>query len=213
MTPQFAAIAALAAWWPVQVGDSWVYAKQFLEGDMDHPSIETWTTEETVESVTAVGDSGAILVVKRVRVLDHKTPAGFAPGNDSTKAEKAESHLLIYRDAVYILDGAFAQGASCDNLGDRCLPPLAVNGGLDPRYLTDLLHGRVATDFRFPLTPGQTWGKVPSTSPAREYVWRVQSRNGDPFGPAGGETFHLVSYEGGGVTIDRWFTKGVGLVQ
>jgi hypothetical protein len=60
---------------------------------------------------------------------------------------------------------------------------------------------------------GKTWGKVPHTSPAEEYVWRVDRLNADPFGPPGDKTFHLSSHLGSGTMMDRWFTEGVGVVQ
>lgn len=35
----------------------------------------------------------------------------------------------------------------------------------------------------------------------------------DPFGPSGAETFHLPTHVGAGDYMDRWFTKGIGVVQ
>jgi hypothetical protein len=102
------------SWYPLQPGDTWVYAKEALGGRMDHPSVERWTTEETVVRVAPAPEFGATLVTKRVKVLDHSVPPDFIMANDSTRRELAESHLLVRGNCVYVIDGADAAGASFD---------------------------------------------------------------------------------------------------
>ncbi|MCU1237581.1 MAG: hypothetical protein JWP63_5548 [Candidatus Solibacter sp.] len=47
----------------------------------------------------------------------------------------------------------------------------------------------------FPMAAGKTWGRVPTTSPAQEYVWRVRAVNADPYGVPQVNTFHLSAHE------------------
>jgi hypothetical protein len=148
-------------------------------------------------------------------VLDHTVPPDFLAPNDSTKRELPESHLLIYQNCAYILDGIDAQGSACDpNIANvPCLRPLDPNHRLRPEYRDDLLHRKIPPDYCFPMVVGTKWGQVPITSPAEEWVWRVKGLNADPFGPPGGRTFRLSSHLGSGTMVDRWFTAGIGLVQ
>jgi hypothetical protein len=101
-----------AAWYPLQPADTWVYQKESRDGYMDHPSVERWTTEETITGAVTVSEPPGTLVAKRTQVLNHAVPPDFSAANDSTKSELPESHLLIYRSCVYLLDGADAQGAA-----------------------------------------------------------------------------------------------------
>ena len=190
------------AWYSLQPGNSWVYAKEFLYGRMDRPSVERWTTEETVVSVTPAPAFNATLVTKRVKVLDHSVPPDFIAANDSTRRELPESHLLISGDCVYVIDGADAAGAGFDR------DPLH-----SAAFRADFRTGQVPPDFCFPMASGAEWGRVANTSPAEEYVWRVDRLNGDPFGPPEERTFHLSAHIGSGEAMDRWFTDGIGLVQ
>jgi hypothetical protein len=59
-----------------------------------------------------VSEPPGTLVAKRTQVLNHAVPPDFSAANDSTKSELPESHLLIYRSCVYVLDWADAQGAA-----------------------------------------------------------------------------------------------------
>jgi hypothetical protein len=189
---------AVRSWYPLQPGDSWVYAKEALDGRMDHPDVERWTTEETVISNARDTALDADLVMLRVKVLDHRLP----PGGYSNMRERPESHLLVRHDCVWIVDGAGA--GSAGYVSD----PLHSD-----RFHADFLHGQVPPDYCFPLAPGNEWGRVANTSPANEYIWRVDRMNGDPYGPRGERTFHFSTHLGAGEYQDRWFTEGVGLVQ
>ena len=84
---------AVRSWYPLQPGDTWVYAKESLDGEMDHPSVERWTTEETVVRAVPAPEPGGRRITKRVRILDHTAPPGWL--NDSTKREVPETHLLV----------------------------------------------------------------------------------------------------------------------
>jgi hypothetical protein len=193
---------AVRSWYPLEAGDTWVYAKESLDGAMDRPNVERWTTEETVVSVVSAPELGATLVTKRVKVLDHTIPAGFIAANDSTRHEIPEAHLLVRGNCVYLVDGPDAGGAGF------------VRDALHSAAFRDeLLHGNVPADFCFPMAAGKKWGRVPHTSPAEEYIWRVDRMNGDSYGPPGARTFHLSAHIGSGDWTDRWFTEGIGVAQ
>jgi hypothetical protein len=205
----------MPSWYPLQPGDTWIYQNESRDGNMAHPSVERWTTEETIVSARALPEPAGTLVTKRTRVLDHIVPPGFMPQNDSTKRVLSESHLLIHQSCLYVLDGIDAQGAACDPniVNSTCLRPLDQNNHVRPEYWDDLVRGKIPADFCFPMVVGMTWGRVPVTSPANEWVWDVKGLNADPFGQPGGKTFHLSSHLGSGTAIDRWFEEGTGLVQ
>jgi hypothetical protein len=206
---------AMMSWYPLQAGDTWVYQKESRDGDMAHPKVELWTTEETIVGSVAVPEVGGSLITKRTRVLDHSVPPDFIPQNDSTRHELAESHLLVRGNCVYLLDGIDAQGSACDPnvVNGPCLRPLDEQGRIRPQYRDDLLRGKIPADFCFPMAVGSTWGRIAVTSPANEWVWRVEGLNGDPFGPAGQRTFHLWTHLASGTKMDRWFEEGAGVVQ
>jgi hypothetical protein len=192
-----------ASWYPLEPGDSWVYQKESLDGQMAHPDLERWTTEETIVSRVAAPDLGATLVTTRIKVLSDQYTAQFIPENDRAKRELPESHALIYQNCVYVLDGNDAQGALCGRRAGACLRP----------NRDDLVGGKIPPDYCFPMAIGSTWGRVSNTSPAGEYVWDVLGINSDPFGAPGGTTFHLSAHQSSGTQMDRWFEEGVGLLQ
>ena len=203
-----------SSWYPLHPGDSWTYQKESLDGNIDHPSVERWTTEETIIKSENLSGNDGTFVTKRTRVLDHTLPPGFIAANDSTRRELAESHLLIYRDCIYFLDGIDAQGAACDpNVDSVCLRPLDSKSELRSTYRDDLVRGQVPADLCFPIVVGGTWGRIRTTSPAGEWVWNVTGFNAGSIGPPESGTFHLLSHLGSGTNIDRWFSKGVGIVQ
>ena len=170
---------------------------------MAHPDFERWTTEETIVSVAPVPELAGTLVTKRTKVFGDTLTPGFLKANDMAKRELPESHLLLHQSCVYVLDGSDAMAAGCAQAGGACLRP----------NRDDLLRGNIAADYCFPIAKGMSWGKVPGTSPSEEYVWHAGGLDADPFGPPGGKTFHLSSYGGSGISMDRWFEQGVGLVQ
>jgi hypothetical protein len=222
--PVVAAILASAAWcqntdvvrswYPLEPSDTWVYEKEALDGYMDHPDVERWTTEETVVRSVEIPELGGTLVTKTIKVLSDTLSPGYLAGNDRARREPPESHLLIYRSCVYVLDGLDGGAAACPpDAGSTCLKPLDENHQLRPQYRDDLVRGDIPADFCFPMQTGQEWGRVRDTSPAEEYVWRIDRRNGDPFGPPGMATFHFSCHIASGEFMDRWFAQGIGVVQ
>ena len=105
-----------------------------------------------------------------------------------------DSNLLIRRNCIY-------------DLGLRVYEPGR------PNLRTEFIRGELPPDYCFPIAKGVTWGRMPTTSPASEYVWTVMGINTDPFGLPGGRTFHFTSHGGSGTSLDRWFAESVGLLQ
>ena len=188
------------SWYPLQPGNTWLYAKELLDGAMDHPDVERWTMEETVVSAARDAALDAVLVTLRVKILDHRLPPGGS--RYSNMRERPESHLLVRHDCVWIVDGQEAGAA-----GYVSDPLHSV------RFHADFLQGQVPPDYCFPIATGKEWGRVANTSPAEEYIWRVDRMNGDPYGPPGERTFHFSTHLGAGEFADRWFTEGIGLVH
>jgi len=199
-----------ASWYPLQPGDSWTYAKKSLEGDIAHPDFERWTTEETIVSAVAFPELAGTLVTRRTKVFDDTLTPDFLPGNDLAKREPPESHLLIHQGCIYELDG---WDATCAELPNECVPAFDQNHRVRREYRDTLLRGGIAPSLCFPIVKGKSWGRVPSTAGSDLYVWDVLGLNQDPFGPPGGQTYHLWSTTGAGESIDRWFAEGVGIVQ
>jgi hypothetical protein len=197
------AVDLVDTWYPHAPGDSWSYRNESLDGDMDHPVAESWTTVETVAGVEAVPELEATLITRRVEVMSENVTPGFPLPNDAARREPAETHTLIRRNCVYVLDGDDAEGPRCATAGRQCARP----------DRDDLQNGGIPADYCFPMSKGTSWGRAPDTSPADEFVWTVTGMNGDPFGVPGGRTFHFSAHAGSGETIDRWYAEGVGLVQ
>ena len=173
-------------WYPLQPGDTWTYQKETLDGDIHNPDIERWTIEETILSAAPTADLGGTLITKRTKVLnDFRTPG--APEQNMAKREPPESYLLLRDNCIYNID---------------------AHPNRD-----DIQRGNIPAQFCVPMALGMTWGKTPKTSPSEEDLWHVDRVNSDPYGLPGATTFHLAGWEGGGVTVDRWFAEGVGTLQ
>jgi hypothetical protein len=202
------------AWYPLEPGDTWTYQKESLLGNEAHPDGERWITKETILSAFPVRELGAIMVTKSTKILNDSPTPGFEPKYQLSKRELPVTHLLVRQNCVYLLDGLDANGASEVQVsGTESVSALDDRTQIRPAYRDALLRGNVPADFCFPVVAGMAWGEVPGTSPTGEFMWRVTGLNADPFGTSGGNTFHLWSYLGSGDTIDRWFEKGIGVVQ
>ncbi len=150
----------MPSWYPVNPGDTWVYQKESLDGDMVHPIIERWTTEEAIVSAVKVPELAGALVTKKTKVLSDLLAPGYLRANDWAKRELPESHLLIRRNCVYLLDGLDAQDSGCDfNVESTCLKPLDRGQSWSEvcPHRDDLLRGRryrLTLDVCFPMQSG-----------------------------------------------------------
>ncbi|HEY2382867.1 MAG TPA: hypothetical protein VGK48_16955 [Terriglobia bacterium] len=182
----------VSEWYPSRVGDSWMYEREELDGangGIANPETGRWRVEETIESSARLPEG--ILILKRSRALDplpviaHRIP--------SIRANEA-AYILIAGDCVYDVQ--------------------VENNQLARQFREDLKANRVSAEFCFPMTQGKVWGRVadrPRYDP--DFVWHMIGINADPYGIGGATTFHFSAREGSGTMVDRWFAKGIGLVQ
>jgi hypothetical protein len=194
---------AVLSWYPLQVGNSWTWENEALDGDMAHPTFERWTMEATIVRVAPDAELGGTLVTRRDRVLTDVMSPGFLPANNATRNLPPESHLLISGNCVYILDAG--------DLGSAKTAP--GYGHTRATYHNELIRGTVQPDFCFPLKVGMSWGRVPSRGLDPDFVWNVVGMNADPYGPPRRATFRLTTRAGSGMKVNRWFTEGLGVVQ
>ncbi len=191
------------SWYPLAVANTWTWQNESLDGDRAHPTFERWTMEQTVVGVAPDTELGGTLVTVRNRVRSDVTSPDFIPANNAARRVLPESHLLIFRNCVYLLDGA--------EVGSAKIAP--GYGHMRATYHDELLRGTVQPDFCFPLSVGMTWGGIPGRALGPDLVWNVVSVNADQSGPAGATTFLMTTRAGSGTSVNRWFTKGLGLVQ
>jgi len=108
------------SWYPLQPGNVWVYQKESLGGQMNHPNFERWTTEETIVSLVPAPEAGGMIATKRTKVLSDMMSPAFIPGNNQARHEMPESHILIRKGCVYFLDGPEATGM--EGVAEYCFP-------------------------------------------------------------------------------------------
>lgn len=142
-------------------------------------------------------------MTSRNRVLSDVASPDFIAANNAARRVAPESHLLMFGQCVYILDG--------QEVGSAKIAP--GYGHTRAAYHAELLRGAVQPDFCLPLTVGMTWGRIPSRGLDPDFIWNVVSLNADPYGPPTGTTFRLTTRAGSGTFINRWFAKGIGVVQ
>jgi hypothetical protein len=172
------------SWYPLQPGNTWVYQKESLGGHREHPDFERWTTEETIVSLVPAPEHDGMVATRRTKVLSDTMSPGFIPGNNQARREAGDTHILIRKGCVYLLDGVDAIGGK-DGPAEYC----------------------------FPITNGAVWNRDVRPPGDPDYVWHVIGLNGDAFGPPSARTWRTLTRAGSGTTLDRWFTEGVGLVQ
>lgn len=187
----------VSAWLPTHIGDTWTYQREERDGSngggMVHPEIGRWREEETIKGSIAMPEG--TLIRKQIHTID-PVPVEVRrhmPGIRDTR----DDYELIRDGCVY---------SATDQIDQQ-------RGQLRAEYRAALLSGSVPSEFCFPIKEGSTWGKVPSTSQAQEFVWRVVGVNADPFGVIAGTTFHLSTHAGSGEQVDRWFEPGIGILQ
>jgi hypothetical protein len=197
---------AVANWFSLHAGDSWIYSHErrddvgdaiyrngrFVGGNL---RISHWQTEETVTGSWTVPEG--TLVGKRVRVTGGSPPPEYRANAP---------------------DGAYLIRGSCLYSSEVEWDP--ANHRLMPQFRDDLLAGHLSPDFCFPLAAGKTWGAphfMDWRAPADAEDWKVAGVEvGDRSAPDKRNTFHVISvgpYLGSGMTAEIWFQKGVGIVR
>jgi hypothetical protein len=176
-----------AEWFPMDVGNQWVYARESRGAPAKNPHVVRWQTVETITGLLAIPEGTVVL--RRVEVK------GDPPGG-WLQTVFGESNFLIRNDCLYFLN------PQTWNERDR---------SLRPEYRAQLLAGDDEPEFCFPLSVGKTFGKdaLPGWMPSR-VVGRGRNY---AFAPASvsDKTFDVVMHIASGDETHLWFEKGVGI--
>jgi hypothetical protein len=189
-TAQACAQTTAANWFPVQVGDKWMYEYDTRDEHGEgraHLEVHRWKTEETTVGAWTVPQG--TVVARQVRVMEGSPPTGGWVNPNLA--------YLIRGDCVY----ADVQWNSPAH-------------ELTPDFLKGL-GTWLSPDFCFPLAQHKTWG-APHGLPDWGVTQPVQAKDWQVVGIQQQKTFHVTSissYPGAGVTADIWFEKGVGVVR
>lgn len=193
------------AWFPLQVGNRWVYEHESKSGDRNRPDVDRWSTEESITGRVIIPEGLVVLRdVKElakpseqtitVRVIDQNGQLRYAqqPGYNRAVYSNREPYL-IHGNCLYGLAGGWDSQAQ----------------QLRPEYRKSLSEGAVSPRLCFPLLMGREWGN-------NDIPWRVElAREGvGSFLPAeyAGAIHVFSSHFGSGGWEDVWFQKGVGIV-
>ena len=196
------------AWFPLQVGSRWVYEHEMKSGDRNRPSVDRWSTEETVTGWATIPEGIVVLRDAKERIDPGEqsvTRRTIAPNGSVRQVDQQGSsrgsHRLVREKDPYLIRG-------------NCVYPLS--GGWDsqkqdlrPEFREYLSDGSVSPDFCFPLETGREWGN-------NDIPWRVEpAREGaGAFLPTQySEAIHIFSnHAGSGGSEDVWFQKSIGVV-
>ncbi len=180
--------ACAQTWFPTHIGDKWLYQYDTRDDNGNgraHLSRHTWKTEETTVAVWTIPE-GTLIAIK-VRLTEGESPAW--PVNP-------DRAYLLHGDCLY-------QDVSWDSATHQLTADFRQGLGT---YLSP--------DYCFPLALRKTWGAphgLPDWAVARPQDakdWKVAGVQQN--------TFHITSisaYPGAGITSDRWYEKGVGIVR
>jgi len=200
-TSQVCAQNDVGDWFPVHVGDKWIYEHETRDdtgGGIAHLEIHKWKTEEIITASWTVPEG--TLVGRQVLVTGGSPPTGWVNPSPA---------YLIRGDCFYSSYGEVGWDLSTHQLS--------------PDFLKGLSLGYFSPDFCFPFVVHKTWGApdgLPNWSvsrPEEAKDWEVVGlRAQDPSDPDRRTKFHITnisSYPGSGMTVDIWFEKGVGIVS
>jgi len=196
---QIASRDVVASWFPVHVGDKWIYShetrddvgggiyrdERLVGGSLQ---IARWETEETTTGLWIVPEG--TLLGRTVRIIAGSPPLGY-------RTDSPDPGYLIRDGCLYSAE------VEWDPEGHQ----------LTPQFREELLAGHMAPDFCFPLTADKTWGAphfMDWRTPADAKDWKVAGV------PDNGTAFYVISippYLGSGMTAEIWFEKGVGMVR
>ena len=130
LVPQ--AAASVLDWFPLAVGNRWIYSHFSQSGDPHKPIVKNWTTIETVIEHRQTPE-GAVVVMG----IEQRGEA-----DDGWIAQRHQTNYLIRGDCVYALHEGWDM----------------VKLDLTDDYRRQLGAGTAAPDFCFPLEAGQRWG-------------------------------------------------------
>lgn len=184
---QIIAQGTVSEWFPLHVGDQWVYAHETRTGSPKHPFVYTWNTVETITGTLVIPEGTAVL--RRIDFPDREEGDGWIGGY-------GESHYLVRNSCVIFLDSQ-----TWDEKERRLLP----------EFRTKVLAGKIEPQLCFPLTVGASFGK---DSPPGWIPTRVVGRGrGHGYAPASvsKSAFDILVFLDYGDKTHLWFEKGVGI--
>jgi hypothetical protein len=192
-------------WFPLRVGSRWLYEHEWKTGDRRHPTVDRWTTEETITGLVTIPEGLVVLreVKRRNQVpgqrnarvlgLNGKVQEWPPEDNGGYVVTRAREPYLVRADCVYVINNGFDDERK----------------QLRPAYRENLAAGLVSPDFCFSLSLGRRWGNS-------DIPWRVEPPREDRSAlspPKYAGAIHLFSdHFGSGGLKDVWFEKGVGVV-
>jgi hypothetical protein len=177
-----------SAWFPMEVGNQWLYEHESRDTPANNPHVTTWQTVETVTGTLAIPEGTVVL--RRVEVKGNP-PGGWLP------TVYGESNYLVRNDCLYFL-------TPHDSWNEQ-------DQGLRPEYRTELLAGDVEPEFCFPLAVGDAFGKNDSHGRIPSRV--VGMGRGHHFAPdsVSEKAFDVVVHLASADETHLWFEKGVGI--
>ncbi len=195
------------AWFPLQVGNRWVYQYEWKSGDRNRPDVDRWTTEETILRRVVIPEG--LVVLREVKQQSHPTDQTITDRvlglngqvryvqqpdyNRSVHSRRDLEPYLVHGNCIYVI--------GCGWDGQR--------QELSPEYRKYLSGAAVSPDFCFPLQMGREWGN-------NDIPWRVEPARESigSFLPTmyAGAIHMFSSHFGSGGWKDVWFQKGIGVV-
>lgn len=124
--------AQVLDWFPLEVGNRWIYAHYSKSGDPTKPTVLHWTTIETVIEHRQIAEGTVVVMGVEQR--------GTSDGG--WVAQRNQTNYLIRGDCVYALHEGWDM----------------VKLDLTAEYRRQLSEGTASPDFRFPLARGRQWG-------------------------------------------------------
>jgi hypothetical protein len=190
----FAPFAQCAAsdWFPMNVGNQWVYEHESRDSPESNPYVTRWQTVETITGALAIPEG--MVVLRRVEVRGDASRGWL-------QSVYGESNYLIRNDCLYFLNPQ-----TWDEKEQT----------LRPEYRAQILAGNADPEFCFPLVVGKAFGKdeLPGWVPSRVVgMGRNGTGQNGRFAPSSvsGNAFdvrvHLVYAD----ETHLWFEKGVGI--
>jgi hypothetical protein len=191
------------SYFPLQVGNRWVYQYEYKTGDPERPNVQRWTSEVVVAEHVRVPEG--LVVVRRV-----------GTGAPANVADLERFHYLVRGNYVYEV-----HETSWD----------ARNRSLGEGLRSLLAKGDATPDFFFPMRAGLLWAEKQREDedyrkwleaqkqgghpyrPDHFYHWAVEGRGAvkDIRLPVSPRAFALAYYTAGGPAW-RSFEEGVGVV-
>lgn len=129
-----AGAAQVLDWFPLDVGNRWIYAHYSKSGDPAKPAVLHWTTIETVLEHRQIAEGTVVVMGVEQR--------GTSDGG--WVAQRNQTNYLIRGDCVFALHEGWD----------------VVKLDLTAEYRKQLIDGAAAPDFCFPLEAGRQWGNL-----------------------------------------------------